>query len=116
MSTTVAQVKSIASEFAALDDSVVQDWIDIAAEYVSESFWGTKFDFVEALMTAHMMTSLGVSGATSSSGSVSSERLGDIAVSYSVTAVSADSLSSTRYGAQIEQLMKRIQGSPICYG
>ena len=117
MATTVAQVQAVATEFASLSDDDVQEYIDIAEEYVSLSYWGdSKFNYIHALMTAHIMSMANASGTGgSSSGSVSSERLGDISVSYAVAATAADDLTSTRYGTLIKFLGKSILKSPIGY-
>lgn len=117
MATTVAQVQEVATEFAALSDSVVQSYIDIAQEYVSLSYWGAaKFDYIHALMTAHIMTMANAAGTGgSSSGAVSSERLGDIAISYAVSATAADDLTSSRYGTLIKFLSKSVLKTPMGY-
>lgn len=116
MSTTVAQVTTIASEFSTLSDDVIQSYIDIAEQYVSLDYWGAeKFDFIHALMTAHIMKQMNAAGTGGAGGTVSSERLGDIAVSYGVTATSLDDLSSTTYGALIKQLRRSILKTPIGY-
>lgn len=117
MTTTVEQVKQVATEFASADDSLIQTYIDIALQYVSSSYWGdAKFNFVHALMTAHIMKSIDATGSGSSGGgALSSERLGDISVSYAVASVSAADLSSTRYGALITQLSKSVLKTPMGY-
>lgn len=112
MATTVAQVQQVATEFASTDSDVVQSYIDIAENYVSLSFWGeNRFNFIHALMTAHLMKQVSGGG----SGPVSSERLGDISVTYAANAVSSDDLSSTTYGALIKQLGGSIRKTPMGY-
>lgn len=117
MATTVEQVQTIATEFASLDDDIIQSYIDIALNYVSLSYWGEeRFNYIHALMTAHLMKSGDAAGSGGSSGGpVSSERLGDISTSYAVTASASDSLSSTRYGSLIRQLSKAILKTPMGY-
>lgn len=108
MATTVAQVKAIAVEYATLDDEVIQNFIDMAAEYVSRTYWGSsRANLVQALYAAHLMKCLGADGSgAGGGGAIASESLGPLSVSYSEAETgSIDDLSSTAYGAQIKQLM-----------
>lgn len=114
MATTVAQVQQVASEFASTSDEIIQSYIDIAANYVSLAYWGEdRFNYIHALMTAHLMKQ--VLGGGSGTGPVTSERLGDISVSYAASASAADELASTCYGALITQLRRSILQTPMGY-
>ena len=116
MSITPSSVKTLFSEFSSVDDSLVQSYIDIAINYVNLSFWGSsRFDFIHSLMTAHLMKLNGADSSSTASGPVSSERLGDISVSYAVNSVNQSDFSSTKYGAQIIQLRRSIIKTPLVY-
>lgn len=116
MATTVPQVLIIASEFSEVDESTIEQFISWALDYVDASLWGSRFDYVHGLYTAHMMKLLGVGSTSgvSASGDIASEKLGPVQVNYSTAALgSSEQLSSTKYGSMIEQLKKTVLTSPI---
>lgn len=77
-------------------------WLTLAAQELDPAFWATHYNRAMALLAAHQWARLGVAGAGagSSGGSVTSEKVGQLARSYSSSSgASADSdLESTRYG------------------
>ncbi len=114
MSATVALVLTVASEFSSVDTDVIEQYLGFAEPFANETAWGDSFDYVHALWTAHLLKMAGAeSDGSSSLGAVSSEKLGQLSVSYNVNSVDLDSLSSTRYGALISQLGKLQINSPI---
>lgn len=97
--------------FAAIDDALIQLFINEAALWVDTSWFESDYTTAITYLTAHFMASEGLllsaSGGSSAgavSGPIKSERLGDAAISYSDrgatggwTGTDAD-LATTPYG------------------
>lgn len=104
-------IQSKFAAFADVDDSLIDEFITIAADFVNSSIWGTKYDFAHALMTCHLMSSAGV--ITTASGPVESVKVGDLSTTYAVSASDSDSLGTTTYGNLFLQLRRTLLISPI---
>ena len=101
----------IATEFAAVDVERLDRFIGYAAEEVNREFFGTKADRATALKAAHMLS---MSARGSNAGAVTSERLGDMAVSYAQpVSTSGNELLTTSYGAEFIRLMKTCHPGPF---
>lgn len=105
---------------ALMQDPSLDVYIQMAEERTSRQFYGHKYNHAVALMAAHIAFRLGAGtmGAGSgsaeggSTGSISSKREGDLAVSYGSGAVTATAglgdtdLSQSRWGLMLLALRK----------
>lgn len=105
---------------ALMQDPSLDVYIQMAEERTSRQFYGPKYNHAVALMAAHIAFRLGAGtmGAGSgsaeggSTGSISSKREGDLAVSYGSGAVTATAglgdtdLSQSRWGLMLLALRK----------
>lgn len=90
-------LNAVAPEFC--DAADVSRVLNLAASRVGPAF-GAARDLATAYLAAHMLT---VAQRGGSSGPVTSEREGDLAVSYAVAA-GGDALQSTAYGREFAKL------------
>lgn len=97
-------------EFSAVPSATIQQWIDEALCNVNECQWDKRGTFAVELLTAHYLTTFSSPDcAEPAAGPVSSEREGQIAVTYAVAdRFKDDALGSTKYGRQFLTLRKRI--------
>lgn len=123
MSTVVtpAEIKTLAPELAGESDERVQLFIDISREKLSERAWGTKYKRATQLLAAHALTLAKRQTETGQAGSVTSERVGDLARSYADAATSAKSeqmksLMQTGYGQMYYELLMSLGISPRVTG
>jgi hypothetical protein len=113
---TVSQVKAMGPELASVSDAFVQIYLDIVTScFLGKEFWGDCYDTAVKLMTAHFVTVAGRGGA-SSSGPVTSERVGDLARSYGSFQFDGDidELSTTPYGVMFITLRRTKLRTPFC--
>lgn len=118
---TPEEVKAFAPEFAAVEDSEVQSYIDIAQEFICESKWGeVKAKKALMLLTCHFLKDmgLGAGGSSSASGPVTMEKVGDLQRSYGSATLSKGSTSeqlflTTKYGRAYILLRKTLVITPI---
>lgn len=108
MSISASTVTNLAPELSSQSEDRINYFITEAARYVNASIWGAKADFAHALYTAHLMTLAGLGG----SGTVSSERVGDMARTYAVD-TSQNSLMGSSYGQQFLAARKTLLISPM---
>ena len=106
---TAAQVKAFAAEFATVSDAKVDLYISYAGLFLAENKWKNRYTFGVILMACHLLS---LSGRTGAAGALSSERVGDLSVSYSSSA-GDDELRTTSYGEQYISLRKTITTTPI---
>ncbi len=88
-------------EFKKVSSATLKAYIVIASRRVPLSTWGDNCTYATALMTAHMLTARGQSGAGSTGGAVTAESVGDLSRAYATVfeAGSGDAeLMTTRYG------------------
>ena len=114
MAISAIDVKSLGSELSTLTDPFIDQYISIAEGLVLESVWGCAYDNVLKLMTAHLVT---LGSRAGSGGSVTSEKVGDLAKSYSTVNSNAKGLSElmlTSYGIMVVQLSKTQIKTPLC--
>ena len=123
--TTLETFRLLASEFANVDDAVVEQYIVLAELRISESKFGQLYTQALALLAAHMLkgSEVNSSGGSSGTGAVKSEKTGDLQVEYGVQSkMSAGDLeySKTAYGTQYLALRRQvIVGATVgacCYG
>ena len=97
----LAIFRMLASELASLSDSDVNPWILLASEGISSEYFGSQQNYALALLAAHGAKMAGMGG--SAGGPLSSEKAGDLAVTYAIAA-SSSSYGETRYGRMYERL------------
>lgn len=111
---TPAEVQALGSDLESLSDAFVQQYIDIAECLISEDAWGDCGEKALLLMSAHL-AALGARGGAS--GSVSSEKVGDLQKSYSsINTLGKDvnELALTSYGMMLSQLRRTLLVTPFC--
>lgn len=108
MEPTLTEFLKIFSEFACLANAKVQFFFDTAKSRVGKKNFCSDQTYKMAvyLMTAHTATILDPSRAAN--GKITSEKVGDVSVSYDVGGGSgeAEELASTQYGLQYLRLIK----------
>lgn len=102
----------IAPEYAIEDSSKLGRFIGYAAEDVNREFFGTRADRATAYLAAHMLARSAAS--SSAAGAVTSEKVGDVSVSYAVnSAAGAADLATTSYGSEFVRLRKACYKGPF---
>lgn len=106
MEPTQKEFLTIFSEFTCEDSGKVEFLFDIAKSRVSETNFCDERSYRMAvyLILAHTLTILRPGCAEN--GKVSSEKVGDISVSYDTTSGGDNEFSSTQYGLQYLRLIK----------
>lgn len=107
MAVTPADVQAVATEFAAIDDAVIQAFIDTAERRTNRSAWGATVDDGVIYLTAHLMLLSDVLGLGGSGGGLSPgiimEKVDDLARQYAAASqfvpISDAALSRTKWGA-----------------
>ena len=102
--------RTIAKEFGSRDNSEVGIFLELAGSFVSEKVFAEKYQTGLAYMTAHLMT---LSDRRGSAGSVTSERVGNVGVSYAPSSDSDDSLTATSYGVVFKSLRRLVTLTPV---
>lgn len=114
---TVPEVTAFAPEF--IGDSRISAFIDLARLYVSESRYGAKAKHAIILMTCHLLKKIPITAAASTvaTGAISSEKVGEIQVSYDNVQVEGSALdqvlATTTYGQQFLMLKGMIYKTPF---
>ena len=117
---SASDVTNVAPEFTCLQESEINAFIEIAKTLICETKWGDKYRVAVSLLTAHLMKEIGMGSDTSSSqsGPVTSEKVGDLAVTYgSVTAqggsVTDNLYMTTKYGRLFLLIKKTLSITPM---
>ncbi len=116
----VGEVRARYPEFGAVDypDDRVQLAIDDATVFVEESRYGKFYTQAVAALAAHFLVSnmsairYAAGGSTSAPGSIKSESVGDVTVTYvegSKAVVAGASYSDTPYGQRFEQIRRMVR-------
>lgn len=102
----------IAPEFAAVTDSVVSAYIDLASNFVCSGKYGESINLAIALMAAHIMASPGgySNDGSTSAGRITSRKEGDLQITYGSVSDSSDYLSGTTYGNLLKALLRKKGG------
>lgn len=113
---TAADITNVASEFAQEATPRLESYIELAKSFVSECTFGAKYKSAVIFMACHLLK-LDKIGASGASGSISSERVGDLQTSYGAIGSGVDSkdadLAQTPYGLMFLRLKKSIQKTPM---
>ena len=111
---TVEYLGYVAPEYAHIDAERFNALRDIASEFVNEKVFGEKAKYATALYIAHILK---VGERQGISGSVISERVGDISRSYSDPNSNASygksGLEDTSYGKQFVAVRRSVLKTPI---
>lgn len=106
---TVSDITTSFPEFATTDPALIQIAINDAKLFINKKAWGSKYNTGWKYFAAHLLkSSPTAAGGGGPGGSVVSEKVGDLSVTYGDIAVSSDDHSSTAYGRIFDQLMKTI--------
>lgn len=103
-------------EFSEVSEARIQLFLDDAALEIRAGDWGDFYTKALNLMTAHLLTLAGISagvagGAAGSVGPVSSQSIGDVSVSFGVSAASLTTgsgawFNATIYGQELARLIE----------
>lgn len=110
MALTPAGFKALLGEFAGIDDTTVQQYLDQAGRLLKVDAWGARYDDGQLYLTAHLITCF-ASGAAEggASGPVSAKRVGEVSASYAVSdAFKASAMGSTKYGRMFLELQQYV--------
>jgi hypothetical protein len=115
ITTTADDVLDIAPELAGQEPRITR-FIEHAKLYVSEAVWGGKANFATALLTAHLVSSLGgANGAIG--GEVKKKKVGDNEIEFAVDmSTNPHELGTTSYGKQYLALRRTLVLSPLVSG
>lgn len=118
ITTTADDVICIAPELEG-QESRVTKFIEFAKARVSEAAWGDKANFATALLTAHMITSLG-RAAAGTTGEIKKKKVGDNMIEYATQTLSERSVDdeylSTAYGREYLSCRKQLVLTPAIAG
>lgn len=107
MAVTATDIRDHFTEFDGLSDTVITRWLAQAERRVNRTQWGEKADDATLWLTAHLLKlQLTLAcGVQPASGPVSSQRVGDLAVTYKLPErMSQTFLASTVYGQYYQTL------------
>lgn len=123
MAVTTVELLAIAPEFSSESSTRLNAFLDIARLFVNPRTWGNKTDTGVIYYAAHLLsttpTATGSTGATTTRGPITQEKVGDISTSYggastTVSSSTRTSFSASSYGQIFEQMMKTLVITPIC--
>ena len=95
------------SEYAA-DETLLTNLVSASQESLREDHYGDKYALAQALLALHWYT-MGKRGGTG--GAITSEREGDLALSYAAP-LSDHDLMSTAWGAELKTLKRKVYFGP----
>jgi len=109
-------LRTVAPEFNGVSDEIVQTWIELTAEILSKTAFGTQYPQALVYLTAHRMKMAGL-GAEGAFGNIA-DRTGVVSYTEGATSVSfgnntgvagaESSLSLTTYGMEYLRLKQTI--------
>lgn len=111
MTITPADFKARFTEFASVEDTRVQLFIDDAELEMSESAWGNIYDKGLAYLTAHLLTisDLTASGNSGSLNALASRAVDGVSESFATpTMDDNNNIASTSYGQEYARLLRLI--------
>lgn len=110
MAVTVADVRAVAPELAALLDATIQLFIDDATAELNSKFWGIKLDRGIRYLAAHLSFMHGGASSNAAGGQVTQKKVGDLSVAFSASKSTGsdqdDALSATRWGKEYLRIRK----------
>lgn len=106
-------IPDIAPEFAATDSDKLLRMIGYVSDEVSENLFKAKVNLACAYLVAHVLT---MSARQGIAGSVQTERVGDLSVTY-MKAINADhELANTSYGMELLRIRRQRVVTPMVVG
>lgn len=118
MGATIANFRAYFPEFNSEGDASIQLFLDLAAEQVNESAWGSGTLLVggQCYLAAHMLA-LKRRGESGSGGAVISSKVGDLQRTYADVSAqggsSSDVYKSTPYGATFLIMRRQVLVTPM---
>ena len=110
MSITLSFLGYVAPEYVSLDAARFAILLPIAEEFIDDTLWGDKADYGVAMILAHMVK---VSERNGKGGAVSSEKIGNYAVTYADNLQHDSELGSTSYGQEYLRVRKSLPITPF---
>lgn len=108
MAVTAADVKEIATEFAAVADTRVDLFISEAETRTNRANWGGKADRGVIYLTAHLLKLDELQGAAPA-GPITARRVHDVSWAYGKTGSGdGDNLDSTAWGRRYKQMRRSV--------
>lgn len=114
--TPLEYFRLLASEFAATDDATVNQWLTVAALFVSAACLDAeRQNMALALYAAHLLSTSQktAAGGGSIQGPLLSEKEGDLQRTYGQIKGSDSPIGQTSYGQQYAELVKPCSGAGI---
>ena len=111
MAVTAADVKTIATEFAAVDNSRVEIFIAQAERRTNRGAWGAKADDGVIYLTAHLLKLDELQGGAPA-GPVTARRVRDVSWAFAAP-MSKDGLASTAWGRRYQELLSTVFGGRV---
>ena len=120
MTITAQDIRDTFSEFSGASDVLIDRWIAQAERRINTTQWSEKADDATLWLTAHLLKieSQLRGGGTATAGPITTKKVGDLSVSYSVPAgkLSETFLASTAYGQQFLELRKELFTTRVLNG
>lgn len=111
--TSLEYFRLFAPAYTSVSDATVNQWLTISAEFVpSTCLTAQGYSMAQALYAAHLLT-LSTASASGVSGTIKSEKEGDLSRTYGTTKGDDTVLGSTPYGLQYLEVTKGCYGSAI---
>ncbi len=105
---TATEVRAYAPEFSDTPDTRINLFVGFASDFVSSTQFGLKEKQALILVACHLM----IMANRGSAAEVSSEKVGDLSVNYSVN-TTGDEYDSTSYGKAFKALKRTIKRTPL---
>lgn len=104
-----------------VDDTLVELYIDLAAQLVSANVFGTRYKSAVVYLALHLaamdQNAQSGAGAGGSTGPVIGERAGEVSINYGYTATSGSAwqndLDLTVYGKRFQQIRRMLPGGKL---
>ena len=107
MAVTAADVKEIATEFAAVADSRVDLFIAQAERRTNRTNWGAKADDGIIYLIAHLLK-LDEDQGAAAAGPIVARRVHDVSWAYGKTSGGGDNFDSTAWGRRYKEIRKSV--------
>jgi hypothetical protein len=113
--TPLQYFRIFATEYAAVLDATVNQWLDIATAIVNTGCLDDeRANMAISLYAAHMYSlSLRTSSSGTASGAITREKEGDLELQYAVSTASEGYLGQTTYGQQYKEMTAACFGAAI---
>lgn len=114
---TIADLKARYPAFDAVDDAIIQYWLDDSARYVDTRWSEADYPVGRILVAAHHMAAMGMGDDAALPKGVTDFRSGTFSASQTGEAANSSGFAATRYGEEYLSLLRRnIGGMRIVRG